>query len=554
MESSPAAAILGFSHGRISDSVRWSVTLSLALLWSLGIAILVTLFAFDNAATQNDNSSRVRSRILSSEVLLKELELDLTLRAFADRQAHFVDPDRAAKTISENLSEAEKLATTPEQKARIEELKNQSTQKLMLLEKSRELLQRGEVEKARQNLVSSEDLRLTGSLDQSSDVIVQAERDYLQNTRESVDSLANVLKAMSIVGVLLLTAFKLAWLRTIQARLAPLSACVERAREIARNEFFQDPLDISQEDEVGRLTRAINEMTKSLAAGASTVSEAQISVTQTASALSQGVTEQVSALTQLSVGIQEIRATLQQLNTSSLQNSERINSLANKGVERDKAAQSGLQAVAENSRAAQAMQSRVSEVSQITTELSEKARKIERIVLFVNEMAERSNILSINSALLAATTQGNDDDSFSVLAEEMQKLTARSKKATLEIQETVQSVRGEIERVVRATAAATQEVEAGSRTAQKASRAFEALKEGISENNDAFLEIVDSIRSQNIALADVEEALISMSQSAVLVEEESRGLEEEASLLRDLNRRLEDTELLRAIRGQVVHP
>ena len=62
----------------------------------------------------------------------------------------------------------------------------------------------------------------------------------------------NVLKAMSIVGVLLLTAFKLAWLRTIQARLAPLSACVERAREIARNEFFQDPLDISQEDEVGR--------------------------------------------------------------------------------------------------------------------------------------------------------------------------------------------------------------------------------------------------------------------------------------------------------------
>ncbi|HIB67741.1 MAG TPA: hypothetical protein EYO33_22240, partial [Phycisphaerales bacterium] len=253
------------------------------------------------------------------------------------------------------------------------------------------------------------------------------------------------------------------------------------------------------------------------------------------------------AISQLSAAIQEIAATIKDMNVSASQMSEKASESVEEARAREAAGTQGLSAVDRSLEAAQTVTRQVNQVGEITLELNQKAARIERIVFFVNELTERSNILSINAALLASANDGNRD-SFSVLAEEMQKLTSRSKTATLEIHETLQDVRSQIQRVVLATEETSKQVKYGNDAASQASESIKVLKNAVDHGNNTFLQVVAAVRQQSTALTQVEQALQAMRESAELVEDESRQLRSDAARLAQLNESLENSELLKAVR------
>ena len=167
----------------------------------------------------------------------------------------------------------------------------------------------------------------------------------------------------------------------------------------------------------------------------------------------------------------------------------------------------------------------------------------------VNELTERSNILSINAALLAANSDGGNTDAFAVLADEMQKLTTRSKESTLEIHETLQTIRSHIQRVVLATEETTKQVESGNSAAKRASVSIDALKTAVEEGNDTFLQVVTAVQQQSIALDQVDQAIVAMRESAEVVSSESKRLNDDAETLRVLTVELANMALLSSARS-----
>lgn len=530
------------------ESARGSVAISLTTIWSMGIICLFALFAFSDASRQATNSSQIVRRVLVAENLLRELESSQRGFLYTNRDSYLVDVSKKANLIAENLTEAQNFSDRPEQRSRLAILADLISKKAEELERTVKLQQDGKFDQAKALVLTDTGKQLMDEIGDTADKVIEFEQAYVYESRSKVEKLAVLLQVMVVLGVVILTVFKTLWLRSVRVRLAPLSACVKRANDIAKNRFHETPLPVENNDEIGSLTASINEMTSALSRGASDVDDARRKVAKLAQSLSRRAIEQTAALSQLSAGIQEINTTVQELNLSAAQMSDKVSVSVEAARSREKAGTKGLQAVESTVEASERVRRQVDEVASITVELNQKATRIERIVFFVNELTERSNILSINAALLASSSDGNRD-SFSVLADEMQKLTSRSKEATLEIHETLQNIRTEIQRVVLATEETSKQVESGNDAASQASRSISVLKQAVDEGNDTFMQVVAAVRQQNQALAQVEQALTAMRESAELVEEESKRLRTDADLLGELNHKLENTDLLRAVRS-----
>lgn len=530
------------------ESARWSVTFSLIVIWSMGIISLLTITAFNQASNQSEVSSQIVRRVLVAENLVREIESSQRGFLYTDKDSYLVDVEKKSNQISQSLAEAQELSERAEQRSRVSILSDLVSKKLDELKNTIRLQENGDTKQAKALVMTDLGKDLMDQISDNADQIVEYEMGYVRDSRATVDNLAQALQIMAVVGVLILTVFKMLWIKSVRLRLEPLTACVKRANAIAKNRFHEKPLPVENDDEVGSLTRSINEMTTALSRGASNVDEARVKVAELAQSLARRAIEQTAALSQLSAGIQEINTTVQELNLSAAQMSDKVSVSVEAARSREKAGSKGIQAVESSVSASERVQRQVADVAAITVELNQKATRIERIVFFVNELTERSNILSINAALLATSSDGNRD-SFSVLADEMQKLTSRSKEATLEIHDTLQNIRTEIQRVVLATEETSKQVESGADAANQAARSISVLKQAVDEGNDTFMQVVAAVRQQNQALAQVEQALAAMRDSAELVEEESKRLRADADLLGELNHKLENTELLRAVRA-----
>ena len=526
-----------------------SVWFFCTVLIGMAVAITLTLVSFDDAIAQSERSRQINNLIRSAQFELLEAESEhLSFLYASEGDLSEQDLNKYQEEIMAALTGAAQMTTEPDQQARIEGMKDAAKDKMEALNLSLRAFRNGDKVEALTR-VRNQDDQFAEFKDKAA-VVISEESQYVEASKKLVNRYNFWLKVFLWFVVLAGGLVSYRWLSAVRTRLAPLELCVKRAEEIADNRFDGADLPlVFADDEVGKLTQSFNKMTGSLRREAQKVESARRRVQETALSLSDRAIEQSSALTQLSSGIQEISATVQELNLSASQMSEKVGGLVDDAKGREKAGAKGLLAVEEADNATERVRDQVESVAQFTVALNEKAARVERIVFFVNELTERSNILSINAALLASTS-GGESEAFSVLAEEMQKLTSRSKESTLEIHETLQSIRTEIQRVVLATEETKKQVESGDKASKQASRSIKVLKDAVDEGNDTFLQIVAAVRQQNQALGQVEQALVAMRESSQLVEEGSLSLKDDAGVLAALNLELQNSELLKAVRNK----
>ncbi|HUP59249.1 MAG TPA: HAMP domain-containing methyl-accepting chemotaxis protein [Thermoanaerobaculia bacterium] len=156
-------------------------------------------------------------------------------------------------------------------------------------------------------------------------------------------------------------------------------------------------------------------------------------------------------------------------------------------------------------------------------ELQRSLGKIDQILLFIDEVTNRTNLLALNAAIIAAHA-GKDDHGFSVIADEVRQLADRTRTATKEIAGIIRSVQ------------------------PIARQAVEALEEGV-QNVDT---TVDLARNAANALAEI---LGSADRSLEMTHSISRSLEEQAKASRHLHgvtAKMSDhiSEMHRATQGQ----
>ncbi|MCA9795051.1 MAG: methyl-accepting chemotaxis protein [Candidatus Eremiobacteraeota bacterium] len=530
------------------DSAKQTLAYFSAVLVLLAIACGWTIVVSNQALMQSVRSAQIRGvfRRIKSELLTVESAQRGYL--YTGQSAYWLDLDQERQGLEDLFREGEQLIEDRDQLARLHEVRRLAELKLRELSDSIRLYQNGEPERAKAMVLQGVGHNLMIQLDSLLDQGDATEDGLVDQHRKNFQQATRLLEVVLGAGLVGLFILALVWLSQVRRRLEPLTDCVEMAGLVARGEFPDEKLEVQAFDEVGALTASLNRMLDSLVEAATQTEKAQKKVHETSLSLSQSAVEQAAAVTQQAAGVQEMSTTLQELSHSAAQVAQQASEVGGESREIRASGNRGLRAVQESGEAAQAVRRGVEAMAETTVTLNERAEKVEQIVFSVNELAERSNILSINAALLAASA-GDQGKAFGVLANEMQRLAVRSKEATVEAHQILHEIRGEIHRVVMLSEEAVKRVEAGERHSSRADESIRALVEVLQRGDDAFQQIVAATRQQSLALRQVEEALLNIRESSEQVSLGSRRLEKEAESLTQLSGDLERAPLVWARQG-----
>ena len=164
-------------------------------------------------------------------------------------------------------------------------------------------------------------------------------------------------------------------------------------------------------------------------------------------------------------------------------------------------------------------------------QLKERAGSVRDIIASVNDLAEQSNLLSVNASIEAAKA-GEQGKGFSVVAQEVKSLATQSKQAVRQ----VHGILGEIQKAsaiaVDSTSRAREAVESGRAEAEQAVAATDTDLEVATKSTEATQQIAAAARQQLAGMEQISKAIASINeagrqsvQGVRLVEQEVAGLQ-----------------------------
>lgn len=185
-------------------------------------------------------------------------------------------------------------------------------------------------------------------------------------------------------------------------------------------------------------------------------------------------------------------------------------------------ADSGHARVRETMQGMDAIQDATEAAERVIRGLGESTQEIGAILDVITDVADETNLLALNAAIIAAQA-GDSGRGFSVVADQIKELADRTLASTKEIGELIAKVQAESARAMKAIEQGTSSVASGVELSAQAGTSLEEITRAARESGACTTQIVSAVREQTKAAAHVAQL---MSQVLAGVEQ-IRGAEAE---------------------------
>jgi methyl-accepting chemotaxis protein len=255
--------------------------------------------------------------------------------------------------------------------------------------------------------------------------------------------------------------------------------------------------------------------------------------------------QQASGAKESATAMNEIATTISELLATSRQIAESAQHVAHIAQETGAAARTGDQTVEKTQEAIGSIRAQVDVIVGHMLDLGKKSQQIGSVLDIINELAEQTNILSINATIEAAGA-GEAGKRFAVVGDEIRKLADRVAGSTKEIRGLIEEVRSAVNTTVMATEGGSKAVDAGLRHFAEVTGALRQITGLVTTTTDAAREIELSTKQQTTAVEQVNAAITGAAQATRETEASSTQTLQTATQLASLSR-----ELSRIIQPQV---
>ncbi len=508
-------------------------------LFVLGLSIvMIAIIIFRMLAIQNTSSDYLN-----------------VLLAVHDVNAETKASMQSLNTLAYNMTDANKdnvrnqLELTAETFSVAESLVEENEPRVILLKAQERFLLLKEqaltaVEENNSAEINRQSLRNIGIVNDiyMVDLYTSAHFDFLQ------DSLAAKIKGIitfAIIGsIVVIIGTMVIILRLANAITNPLKKLAMNAEEIAAGNLVVEPITYAKKDELGQLnssftsmtdhlrtllqsidgaSRKVDDYTKELEIENRYLAEASNQVTMSTEELARG-TQSISEDLQSSVEL------IEQMNEEFGLNVNRAKSSADYAAMANEALIEGRQAVDEQRELIDSNNDASKSIEKATAQFTQYALRIEDMAKTVSTIASQTNLLALNAAIEAARA-GEAGKGFAVVASEVRKLADASTKATVQIFDMVNLIKGGLDSISNSVGKGVEIAEAQEGNVNRTLNTFTNIEDKMESITQALTELVKGVdnskQSNDIVLENSENISAVVEQTAAGSEEISASAEEQ---------------------------
>jgi len=280
-------------------------------------------------------------------------------------------------------------------------------------------------------------------------------------------------------------------------------------------ESLQTLLDLSQStsNSVMMMATSINQVSENADELAQFVEETAMAIDDMANTVRK-VAESTEALAE---SAEKTAGAMEAIDNSTRSIGDSVNETTMLAEEVARSADSGSELVGETATSVSKIKDAIDAATETITRLGKRSDQIGEVTHVINEIADRTHLLALNAAILAAQA-GTQGRGFRIVADEIKELSERTSASTREIEEVVQSVREDVTEAIQRVAVGGERADEGVDLASRAAALLTEIRDKTNAASDRIRAIADSTAIQASESHTVLEA-------ADLVRQQARDIE-----------------------------
>jgi methyl-accepting chemotaxis protein len=287
------------------------------------------------------------------------------------------------------------------------------------------------------------------------------------------------------------------------------------------------------------LVVAWSSVLKTLVSYIQTLKNVQSAISSTTVQIVSTIDQQERLATQQATAVNETTTTMDELGASSRQAAEQAELASVTARQMLELAESsatgarhvlalvegGSQSVEQTVEGMSTIKERVGAIAEQIIHLSQQTYQIGNITNLVTDIANQTNMLSLNAAVEAARA-GENGKGFSVVASEIRKLADKSKKSADQINNLINEIQNAISLTVMVSDEGKKKVEEGIKVSQKTSEAFSSVAQAI---NDIVL------KNQEISLLSINDVVTISQQISLTSKQQAIAIQQVVDAMNNIN-------------------
>lgn len=341
---------------------------------------------------------------------------------------------------------------------------------------------------------------------------------------------------ITVVLVCFATLMAVVITRDITGPLGILAGKAARMADYDLSVAFEDEV---RKDEIGNLTKSFQNMQRNLQqqtlqvkSGTNSLVSSLSQITTTISELAASSAETSTTTTQITATVEELRHTAHLVN-------EKAEHVAEGAAQVVKIYEDGKKAGEETMAGMNHIREEMEYIAESIVQLSEQSQSIGEIIAAVNDLADQTNLLSVNASIEAAKA-GEYGKGFAVVAQEIKMLSEQSKEATKEIRTILNDIQKATSAAVLATERGSKAVDNGVTLSQQSGDSLQQLADSIAESANAASQIGATSQQQLSGMDQLATAMDSIKGATRQNVDGTVQLESAAKSLEDLSAQLYD--------------
>ncbi|WP_017220745.1 methyl-accepting chemotaxis protein [Moritella dasanensis] len=327
----------------------------------------------------------------------------------------------------------------------------------------------------------------------------------------------------------------------IQKLLNPLFAVTKSLKEIAAGDGdLTHRLDASNEDEIGELSQAFNDVAESQRSLVAEVKN-QATMLKSMAEISKAKShENSNIIKEQQIEVSMVATAVNEMTTATVEIARNAEEAANSAQASSESAQKGMAIISGSIKSISNLSSEIKQTSDVVEELNSHVLEINSILVAIQTIADQTNLLALNAAIEAARA-GDAGRGFAVVADEVRTLSQKTHRSTGEIQNTIQTLQ---DIVGKATVLMKSSEKLALSTVSESdlvAESFNDINVSIQKISDMSTQIATAVEQQTAVTGEISENVNNINSVSDILSDNSIDANEQSNVLNTEANKLYDS-------------